>query len=574
MLKKLYHFLGSLRLAIVCLVSVTLLLIVATVVEGQYGTKTANLYIYKAPWFDCVLSLVFINILFATIHRYPFKKHQIGFVMTHIGILLILIGSMITRQWGLEGMLNLLEGEKSNTIVQEGTVLLVENPRHPALLVDTDRYEGRTPKFSLGEYAVQIEAISPHSETSFTYETASTGILGQTAIQFSLKGSMASISEWLSTYNPQLSKPDVTEIGLASVHLKVLNSAQELAPSLENTEKTGSLRVSREGTTLVIPLQELQQKPYLLENGTKLSWIEYYPNATVIDNALANDPKEAIINPALRFSVENSDKTSSVFLRFQNIPEFKSSKEGKSSYEFLLEGCQPKLKKSRLDLFLLDGKVYYRSIAKSATITGQIEIGQSFSPGWMDFQFTLLQKIDNARPKKILNFLPKPPQASSIRPAVRLHLIRGEEKSPPIVLQYGEEFNYPWNKEEFRLSYGASVLHLPFSIQLKDFRKIDYPGTNRAQSYESDVLVEDPTHPELAGKLTTIKMNHILVHQDWKFYQADFEILDDGREISRLQVSYDPGTPLIYFGSILMTMGILLMFWLYPARTRELPEAA
>ena len=58
-------------------------------------------------------------------------------------------------------------------------------------------------------------------------------------------------------------------------------------------------------------------------------------------------------------------------------------------------------------------------------------------------------------------------------------------------LLYGESFNYTLNNVSKKLSFGPNGVDLPFKVQLKDFRKIDYPNTNRAMEYESDVIVED-----------------------------------------------------------------------------------
>ena len=44
---------------------------------------------YDQPWFVTVLGLLAMNILAAAIVRFPWKMSQIGFVVTHAGLLLV-----------------------------------------------------------------------------------------------------------------------------------------------------------------------------------------------------------------------------------------------------------------------------------------------------------------------------------------------------------------------------------------------------------------------------------------------------------------------------------------------------
>ena len=74
---------------------------------------------------------------------------------------------------------------------------------------------------------------------------------------------------------------------------------------------------------------------------------------------------------------------------------------------------------------------------------------------------------------------------------------------------------------------GYLVQHLPFTIELKDFR-VEHYLTGQPKSFESDLVIHDP---ELSEPLqTTIAVNHPLVYKGHAIYQADFR--DGGSKLN------------------------------------------
>ena len=136
-------------------------------------------------------------------------------------------------------------------------------------------------------------------------------------------------------------------------------------------------------------------------------------------------------------------------------------------------------------------------------------------------------------------------------------------------LLYGETREISLGNRTVKLSLGENKLAIPFEVRLKDFRKVDYPNTSRAMSYESDVTVTniDGVHEGVKSLETTISMNNVLDHRGWRFFQASFQI-DGTREYSTFQVARNPGIESIYLGSIIMVVGIGIMFWLTPVLKR------
>tara|TARA_R110002073_G_scaffold139232_2_gene289249 strand:- start:26052 stop:29222 length:3171 start_codon:yes stop_codon:yes gene_type:complete len=118
----------------------------------------------------------------------------------------------------------------------------------------------------------------------------------------------------------------------------------------------------------------------------------------------------------------------------------------------------------------------------------------------------------------------------------------------------------------FRLSYGAKQLELPFSIKLRDFQLDRYPGSHLPKSYASEVTVidKDETFD------FRIYMNHILDHKGFRFFQSSYD--DTGEvEETHLSVNHDVlGTNITYIGYTLLYLGMLLILFLPKTRFGEL----
>lgn len=82
-----YRFLASVKLAVLVLGLLAGTLAYATVFERAYATSAVNESIDHGPYFAILLAFLGRNILCAALIRYPWKKHQRGFVITHAGLL-------------------------------------------------------------------------------------------------------------------------------------------------------------------------------------------------------------------------------------------------------------------------------------------------------------------------------------------------------------------------------------------------------------------------------------------------------------------------------------------------------
>ena len=91
------------------------------------------------------------------------------------------------------------------------------------------------------------------------------------------------------------------------------------------------------------------------------------------------------------------------------------------------------------------------------------------------------------------------------------------------------------------------VEHLPFSLTLKEFRIINYPGTDAPLDYQSVIL-----HGE---EEVLVSMNNIGYIEGYRLFQQSYDSDGDG---VLLGISYDPyGIAITYLGYLMLLLGII-----------------
>ncbi|MDR3109510.1 MAG: hypothetical protein LBU65_07480 [Planctomycetaceae bacterium] len=120
--KRISRILGSLTLAVVLLALLLVVLLWAVKVEmdyGKYGMNISQFAIYHSSWFALLLSLLGVNILFSIICRFPFKRYHFPFLLSHVGVVVLLFGCLLTWWGGDEAQMVLMEGKASDKAVRK-----------------------------------------------------------------------------------------------------------------------------------------------------------------------------------------------------------------------------------------------------------------------------------------------------------------------------------------------------------------------------------------------------------------------------------------------------------------------
>lgn len=98
----------------------------ATFIENDYGTSSAQKLIFKSTWFEVLLLLFCISIV-VNIFRYRMIQQRKWPILTfHASVLVILLGSAVTRYFSYEGSMHIREDNTSNTFISSDTYLIFE----------------------------------------------------------------------------------------------------------------------------------------------------------------------------------------------------------------------------------------------------------------------------------------------------------------------------------------------------------------------------------------------------------------------------------------------------------------
>jgi len=122
-MKQIIELLLGRRAALLYLAGFAIAVGVATFVENDFGTDTAQKVIYKATWFETLLFLFAASLVY-NINAFKMIQRRRWTVLTfHLAMIIILLGSAFTRFFGYEGTMHIREGSSSNTFLSRETHL-------------------------------------------------------------------------------------------------------------------------------------------------------------------------------------------------------------------------------------------------------------------------------------------------------------------------------------------------------------------------------------------------------------------------------------------------------------------
>ncbi|MDZ4677074.1 MAG: cytochrome c biogenesis protein ResB [Oligoflexia bacterium] len=205
------------------MITLAAILAYGTFYEAEHGTAQAQRVIYKSWFMSLELCLLIINLTCAAIDRMPWKKNHVGFVITHSGIITLLLGSFITQQKGLDGSLPLSISETADSFMvpeAEFQVYQSFDGRPFALLlqspVDFDR---KTPEKN--DYTFKLVDDDVIKVTRYIAKAvrrievkASESKASMPAVLFKLYNERVNVNEWLGLDN-QI--PPFYDLGPATV---------------------------------------------------------------------------------------------------------------------------------------------------------------------------------------------------------------------------------------------------------------------------------------------------------------------------------------------------------------------
>ncbi len=110
-----------------------------------------------------------------------------------------------------------------------------------------------------------------------------------------------------------------------------------------------------------------------------------------------------------------------------------------------------------------------------------------------------------------------------------------------------------WDNKKYIISLRPARTYLLFYLELIDFKKTYYPGTEKVKSYQSVVNIVEGQ----IKQRRVIKMNQPLRYKGYTFYQSSF-IEENNLETSVLAVVKNVGRAFPYLSSLIICIGLLI----------------
>ncbi len=589
---SIFDFFASLKLAVILLVIFGAMLSWATFYESSTSTEEVQQLVYKTLWFDLFLLMLGINVTCSALKRLPWKKRHTGFVLTHTGIIIILIGSLMTRKFGIEGTLALQEGESASFIRLNDAVLSVSIPR-------LDVHEEFDPWFLDEGVPAGKEIRYPVSDTGLACyvdqyffnprtidRVTNDGQPGHPAIRiaFSQGGQSSGLQpQWLMLDHPGR---DTLDLGMAKIVFERVGSQEELLQKLNPPqpveapdEPKGEVVLLDPGKNPVktIPLKELMVTPVTMEyQGAQyiVEFDEFVPRAAVREGKLVNN-ESGKLNPAVRFEIHGPEGEES-HLAFSLFPTLGSSHGNEQSYSGLTGQFNYPIEddtetSNLVTIFLAaDQELFYRASNVAGKFeTGEVQVGDSFDTTWNSIQLTVLDFYSNGKVTQEIVDAGKNMEGMHSDPMAHVR-VEYNGKTADEYIRFNMPAQLAVGGETCVVELGQRKFPLGFTLLLNDFNAPNYPGTNRPARFESYVTLLDPDNQ--VEEQQKIYMNNPLDYNNFLVYQSSYQKGTGGRpDISIFSVARDPGLWVKYFGSIVLTLGMIVMFTLKNYSTIKRP---
>lgn len=118
-MKEIVNLLSDWRTTAVLLILYAAALGGATFIEVKMGSQAARSIIYTSWWMYVLYGAFILNFIFVSLKMKLHKRKRWGAMMLHYGLVVTVIGAMITHLWGYDGIMHIREGESSNVIVMD-----------------------------------------------------------------------------------------------------------------------------------------------------------------------------------------------------------------------------------------------------------------------------------------------------------------------------------------------------------------------------------------------------------------------------------------------------------------------
>jgi len=554
------QFLGKVKFTTVLLLGGAVIMTIGTILESRGSREIAWDAVYGTAWFDLFLFLIGINLIIAVVNRIPIQRSQWPFVLTHFAIVVLLLGAWISRTYGYEGRMFIYEGSQENRIFLDGEQIQVrwtpptgagEATEFTFPLSKRDLLAKRVLREE-GEHGPGIRIAEYIPEGVARFELREGGAEDPPGVEFTVTSGEQQLQHWLIAGDPRFGRQDLRSLEVEFRQLASSGNRRTLigaGATLSITPRAGS-----EAVQIPLPAEIGAEIP--LGPGLVV-WVRtYYENVVEVEGLLA-EGATGTSNPAAIVEIR-SEEASEIYTLFGREPE-RNSVTGRGSGRPLVESVQlglPELpSKPRIAVLLGPGGELYLQASDPAGVSPAVPVKLGQDVSLAGYRMRVDRLLANARSEH--GAVPAPPGRPADGEFLRLEAsVNGTPQS--LWLNPTGQFR------ETRLAgggtlaaaFGPQTREVPFSIALKEFELVTYPGSNRPSEYRSRVWV-DATASGLAAYDEVVSMNRPLDVADFRLFQSSYKLGEAGSpDATIFSVAYDPGVPIVYTSFLLIIVGI------------------
>jgi cytochrome c-type biogenesis protein CcsB len=226
---------------------------IATFIENDFGAASAQAVVYKALWFELLLTFMVVNMLGVIYTHKLYRQEKWGSLLFHVAFIVILLGAAITRFTGQEGLMHIREGATATNFLTDetyisGTVLVGDEKTEflEKVLFVPIKKAGFSESVSLGGVETKIELIkyipnaqeivetnTDHGEPIITIVIAATG--GGRADRYLRRGQVLNLGNLVIGF--EADEPVAINFILAEDGLKMQSQVEVNTLSMDTRER-------------------------------------------------------------------------------------------------------------------------------------------------------------------------------------------------------------------------------------------------------------------------------------------------------------------------------------------------
>ena len=579
--------LASLKLAVMLIVTLLSVLAWATLVEASRGRDFTQWYVYRSTWFLLLLSLLGISVLSAAAVRFPWRRRQIGFLITHAGLLVLLAGAITTYFYGREGSVIIPEGQVVDKLqvgdrsqfalfwrdphgTVKGTREVVSLDAGPS-----DWPDGYT--LDLGDFDgahVKVLKFYRHARLREGWVPDESKAAGPVLrLAFCDPNGKPLREDWLaaSSFAAEI-ELGKTRLALQQVTVDTMLD-DFLKPPAADADKTGVLSWHYQGKTGRLPVAAHVGKKTPVGDA-QVEIVKYLPNAKPDNAGRFTSQGEEPSNPMLELLVHlPGGKEPMRQIAFAQAPtlNFDMVHGARCPVKFWYHHPATVTGVALEFLQTSQDKLYYRLLGKKGLAKSGVVNLEERLPLSAQFQVQIVKHLPHARQEVSFESIPSGGDEQEAAALVQL-------ASGGAVTQVWLKRNDPdYSQQQFATPKGILGVQfsneqapLGFALRLRSFRRGLNPGGMGDASFASSVQLIDKDRG--IDEPREISMNEPLSHGRYTMYQSSFVEGENGKYTTVLTAADDPGLWAKYVGSLMICAGTLIMF-LTRAFTRRAASA-